>query len=55
MHKIADHCVVKQSTKKVDAFLVIAAICTAINTALRINMSVLKDIATREEAQTNLS
>lgn len=37
-HKIADHSVVKHGTKKVDPFLVVAAICTAINSALRINM-----------------
>lgn len=30
-HKIADHSVIKHSTKKIDPFLVIAAICTAIN------------------------
>jgi hypothetical protein len=34
--------VVKHGTKKVDPFLVIAALCTAINGALRINMFVLK-------------
>lgn len=39
-HKIADHSVRKHDTKKIDPFLVIAAICTAINGALRINMSV---------------
>uniref|UniRef100_A0A8H7NI50 Chromate transporter n=1 Tax=Bionectria ochroleuca TaxID=29856 RepID=A0A8H7NI50_BIOOC len=38
-HKIADHSVRKHDTRKVDPFLVIAAICTAINGALRINMS----------------
>jgi chromate transport protein ChrA len=37
-HKIADHSVMNQKTRKVDPFLVIAAICTAINGALRINM-----------------
>jgi hypothetical protein len=37
-HKIAEHSVIKHSTKKVDPFLVIAAICTAINSALRLNM-----------------
>lgn len=37
-HKIADHSVIKQSTKKVDPFLIIAAICTAINSTLRLNM-----------------
>ncbi|EFY87690.1 chromate transport protein, putative [Metarhizium acridum CQMa 102] len=39
-HKIADHPVRKHDTKKIDPFLVIAAICTAVNGALRINMSV---------------
>jgi hypothetical protein len=39
-HKIADHSVIKSGTKKVDPFLVIAAICTAINSTLRLNMSV---------------
>ncbi|KAH6719696.1 chromate transporter-domain-containing protein [Leptodontidium sp. 2 PMI_412] len=37
-HKIADHSVMNQRTRKVDPFLVIAAICTAINGALRINI-----------------
>ncbi|SPN99768.1 uncharacterized protein DNG_02619 [Cephalotrichum gorgonifer] len=37
-HKIADHSVRKQSTNAIDPFLVIAAICTAINGALRINI-----------------
>ncbi|EXA29636.1 hypothetical protein FOVG_18880 [Fusarium oxysporum f. sp. pisi HDV247] len=37
-HKIADHSVRKHDTGKVDPFLVIAAICTAINGALRINI-----------------
>lgn len=37
-HKIADHSVMNQRTRKVDSFLVIAAICTAINGALRINI-----------------
>ncbi|QKD56768.2 chromate transporter-domain-containing protein [Fusarium oxysporum Fo47] len=37
-HKIADHSVRKHDTRKVDPFLVIAAICTAINGALRINI-----------------
>ncbi|KAL9104806.1 MAG: hypothetical protein Q9163_000304 [Psora crenata] len=37
-HKIADHSVVKHGTKKVDPFLVIAAICTAINSTLRLNI-----------------
>jgi hypothetical protein len=40
VHKIADHSVVSQKTKKIDVFLVIAAICTAVNGALRINMYV---------------
>ncbi|KAF4334992.1 chromate transporter [Fusarium beomiforme] len=40
-HKIADHSVRKHDTKKVDPFLVIAAICTAINGALRINICVM--------------
>ncbi len=44
-HKIADHSVIKQSTKKVDPFLVIAAICTAINSALHLNMSVFSYIS----------
>ncbi|EPE26800.1 chromate transporter [Glarea lozoyensis ATCC 20868] len=38
VHKIADHSVIKQKSKKVDPFLVIAALCTAINIALRINI-----------------
>ncbi|KAH8674413.1 chromate transporter [Tricladium varicosporioides] len=38
VHKIADHSVVNQKTKKIDVFLVIAALCTAINVALRINI-----------------
>ena len=37
-HKIADHAVRRQGTMRVDPFLVIIAICTAINGALRINM-----------------
>jgi chromate transport protein ChrA len=37
-HKIADHSVISHTTKKIDAFLIIAAICTAINGALHINM-----------------
>jgi hypothetical protein len=41
-HKIADHSVRKHDTGKVDPFLIIAAVCTAINGALRINMSVLR-------------
>lgn len=40
-HKIADHSVRKHDSKKVDPFLVIAAICTATNMALRINLSVI--------------
>src|SRR6266566_3604475 len=39
-HKIADHSVRRHGSKNIDPFLVIAAICTAINGALRINMSV---------------
>ncbi|KAM3082180.1 hypothetical protein ACMFMG_004628 [Clarireedia jacksonii] len=37
-HKIADHSVLNAQTKKVDVFLVVAALCTAINNALRINI-----------------
>jgi hypothetical protein len=37
-HKIADHSVLNARTKKVDVFLVVAALCTAVNNALRINM-----------------
>ncbi|KAF2188551.1 chromate transporter [Zopfia rhizophila CBS 207.26] len=37
-HKIADHSVIKHGTKKVDPFLLIAAICTALNSALRLNI-----------------
>jgi hypothetical protein len=37
-HKIADHSMINQKSEKVDVFLVIAAMCTEINTALRINM-----------------
>jgi hypothetical protein len=37
-HKIADHSVRKHDTKRIDGFLILAAICTAINGALRINM-----------------
>lgn len=40
VHKIADHSVINQKTKKIDVFLVISAICTAVNGALRINMYV---------------
>lgn len=40
-HKIAEHSLVKHSTKKVDPFLVLAAILTFFNCALRINMYVL--------------
>lgn len=39
-HKIADHSVRKHDSQKVDPFLIIAAICTAINGALRVNMLV---------------
>ncbi|KAF2623818.1 chromate transporter [Macroventuria anomochaeta] len=37
-HKIADHSIINQGTKKVDPFLVMAAICTAINSALHLNI-----------------
>ncbi|KAK6527538.1 hypothetical protein TWF694_004521 [Orbilia ellipsospora] len=37
-HKIADHSVRKHGSKRVDPFLVLAALCTAINSALRINI-----------------
>ncbi|CZR66787.1 uncharacterized protein PAC_16688 [Phialocephala subalpina] len=37
-HKIADHSVINHSTKKMDTFLIIAALCTAINGALHINI-----------------
>ncbi|KAK4168210.1 chromate transporter-domain-containing protein [Cladorrhinum sp. PSN259] len=37
-HKIADHSVRKHDTKKTDPFLIMAAICTAINMALHINI-----------------
>ncbi|RYP24409.1 hypothetical protein DL767_008617 [Monosporascus sp. MG133] len=37
-HKIAEHSVRKHDTKRIDPFLVIAAICTAVNGALRINI-----------------
>ncbi|KAG7284861.1 hypothetical protein NEMBOFW57_009476 [Staphylotrichum longicolle] len=37
-HKIAEHSVRKHDTKKVDPFLIIAAVCTAINCALRLNI-----------------
>ncbi|OBT48117.1 hypothetical protein VE00_01030 [Pseudogymnoascus sp. WSF 3629] len=37
-HKIADHSIVSHTTKKMDPFLIIAAICTAINGALHINI-----------------
>ncbi|KAH7025088.1 chromate transporter-domain-containing protein [Microdochium trichocladiopsis] len=37
-HKIAEHSVRKHDTAKVDPFLVLFAICTAINGALRINI-----------------
>lgn len=38
VHKIADHSIINQKTKKIDVFLIIAALCTAVNGALRINM-----------------
>jgi hypothetical protein len=37
-HKTADHSVKNSATKKTDPFLIIAAVCTALNMALRINM-----------------
>ncbi|KAK4209231.1 chromate transporter-domain-containing protein [Rhypophila decipiens] len=37
-HKIAEHSVRKHDTKRIDPFLVIAAVCTAINCALRLNL-----------------
>ena len=37
-HKIAEHTLIEHKTRKINPFLVIAAICTAINSALRINM-----------------
>ncbi|RPA98347.1 chromate transporter [Choiromyces venosus 120613-1] len=37
-HKIADHCVIDPITKKVNPYLIIAGLCTALNTALRINI-----------------
>ncbi|KAG7294510.1 hypothetical protein NEMBOFW57_004585 [Staphylotrichum longicolle] len=37
-HKIAEHSVRKHDTKKVDPFLIVAAVCTAINCALRLNI-----------------
>ncbi|KAJ9145203.1 Chromate transport protein [Coniochaeta hoffmannii] len=37
-HKIADHSVRKHDSNKIDPFLVIAAVCTATNMALRINI-----------------
>ncbi|KUL89796.1 hypothetical protein ZTR_00460 [Talaromyces verruculosus] len=37
-HKIADHSVVDYSTRKINPYLVIAALCTALNSALRINI-----------------
>lgn len=40
VHKIADHSIINTKTKKLDVFLVIAALCTAVNIALRINMHV---------------
>ncbi|KAI9888763.1 MAG: hypothetical protein M1814_006457 [Vezdaea aestivalis] len=38
IHKITEHSIVNQNSKKVDPFLVIAAICTFLNCALRINI-----------------
>lgn len=40
-HKIADHSVVDRGTRQLNPYLVLAALCTALNGALRINMSVL--------------
>ncbi|KAG2414856.1 hypothetical protein HFD88_006044 [Aspergillus terreus] len=37
-HKIADHSVVDHITHKINPYLVIAALCTALNSALRINI-----------------
>ncbi|RDW63244.1 putative chromate ion transporter [Aspergillus mulundensis] len=37
-HKIADHCVINHATHKVNHWLVIAGLCTALNSALRINI-----------------
>lgn len=37
-HKIADHSVVDHITHKINPYLIIAALCTALNSALRINM-----------------
>ncbi|KAM7215265.1 Chromate transporter domain containing protein [Rhypophila decipiens] len=37
-NKIAEHSVRKHDTKRIDPFLVIAAVCTAINCALRLNI-----------------
>ncbi|KAH7146697.1 hypothetical protein B0J13DRAFT_442366, partial [Dactylonectria estremocensis] len=41
-HKIAEHSVRNHNNRRPDPFLIIAAVCTAINTALRINMLRLK-------------
>lgn len=38
IHKLADHSFVDQATKKINPFLVIIALCTFLNCALRINM-----------------
>ncbi|KAJ5176702.1 uncharacterized protein N7482_002579 [Penicillium canariense] len=37
-HKIADHSVFNHNTRKIDPYLVIAGLCTALNSALRINI-----------------
>ncbi|KAN0069548.1 Chromate transporter domain containing protein [Elaphomyces granulatus] len=37
-HKIADHSLVDQTTRKPNPYLIIAALCTALNSALRINI-----------------
>jgi chromate transport protein ChrA len=39
-HKLADHSIRRAGSNKVDPFLIIAGLCTAINSALRINMLV---------------
>ncbi|PWW73106.1 chromate transporter [Tuber magnatum] len=37
-HKIAEHSIIDPVTKKINPYLVIAGLCTALNTALRINI-----------------
>ncbi|KAL8919109.1 MAG: hypothetical protein Q9172_005139 [Xanthocarpia lactea] len=39
-HKVADHSVIDHVTRKANPYLVLAALCTALNSALRINMSI---------------